>query len=244
MRMLVAALLLAPSLAISAGGSLHLDRAPDVSGDKAALQNGAKLFVTYCLNCHGASHLRYQKLLDLGFSEEQVKTQLMKTADKIGEPMRVAIRPAEAKKWFGAAPPDLTLVARARASGDGSGADWLYTYLRSFYQDDSRAIGWNNVVFENVGMPHVLWELQGTQVMKTETAADGKTQRKLVVEKAGMFSQADYDKQVADLVGFMVWMGEPTAGLRKALGTGVLVFLVALFALAYALKREYWKDVH
>lgn len=244
MRKLIATFLFVPALSWAAGAALHLDRAPDVSGDQAALQNGAKLFVTYCLNCHGASHLRYQKLLDLGFTEQQVKESLMTTAEKIGEPMRVAIRPAEAKLWFGAAPPDLTLVARARASGDGSGADWLYTYLRSFYRDETRPTGWNNLVFENVGMPHVLWELQGTQVLKTEAAADGKAHKKLEMEKPGFMAAKDYDKQVADLVGFIVWMGEPTAGLRKSLGMGVLVFLVVLFGLSYALKREFWKDIH
>jgi ubiquinol-cytochrome c reductase cytochrome c1 subunit len=244
MKKLIATILFVPALSWAAGASLHLDRAPDVSGDQTALQNGAKLFVTYCLNCHGASHLRYQKLLELGFTEQQVKESLMTTAEKIGEPMRVAIRPDEAKRWFGAAPPDLTLVARARASGDGSGADWLYTYLRSFYKDETRPTGWNNVVFENVGMPHVLWELQGPQVLKAEAGADGKTHKKLELEKAGFMSAKDYDKQVADLVGFIVWMGEPTAGLRKSLGLGVLVFLAVLFGLSYALKREFWKDIH
>lgn len=245
MRKTIAALLFAPALAWAAGASLHLDRAPDVSGDQAALQNGAKLFVTYCLNCHGASHLRYNKLLDLGFTEQQVKEQLMTTAEKIGEPMRVAMRPTEAKKWFGAAPPDLTLVARARASGDGPGADWLYTYLRSFYKDETRPTGWNNTIFENVGMPHALFELQGEQTLKVATSADGtQTTKSLELSKPGFMSAKDYDKQVADLVGFMVWMGEPTAGLRKQLGVGILIFLVVLFGLAYALKREFWKDIH
>lgn len=244
MKKLFATLFLAPALSWAAGASLHLDRAPDVSGDQAALQHGAKLFVTYCLNCHGASHLRYKQLLDLGFTEQQVKDELMTTAEKIGEPLRVAIKANEAKAWFGATPPDLTLVARARASGDGTGADWLYTYLRSFYKDETRPTGWNNLVFENVGMPHVLWELQGLQTLKTEVDAAGKTSRQLAPLSPGHLSPADYDKAVADLVGFMVWMGEPTAGLRKTLGVGVLVFLFVLFALSYALKREYWKDVH
>lgn len=245
MRKTFAALLFAPALAWAAGASLHLDRAPDVSGDQAALQNGAKLFVTYCLNCHGASHLRYNKLMELGFTEQQVREQLMTTAEKIGEPMRVAIRATEAKKWFGATPPDLTLVARARASGDGPGADWLYTYLRSFYKDDTRPTGWNNTIFENVGMPHVLYELQGVQTLKVATSADGKqTTKSLELARPGFLSAKDYDKQVADLVGFMVWMGEPTAGLRKQIGVGILVFLVVLFGLAYALKREFWKDIH
>jgi ubiquinol-cytochrome c reductase cytochrome c1 subunit len=139
-----------------------------VQGDKAALQSGARTFVNYCLNCHGASFVRYNRLTELGLTEQQVKDNLMFTADKIGETMRVAARPEEQKVWFGAAPPDLSLVARARASADGSGADWLYTYLRSFYVDEKRPTGWNNTLFANVGMPHVLWELQGQQVLNNE----------------------------------------------------------------------------
>ena len=243
MKKFLAALLFAPALALAAGGSVHLDKAPDVQGDQAALQNGAKLFVNYCLNCHGASYLRYNRLTDLGLTEKQVKDNLMFTADKIGEPMRVALKAAEAKKWFGATPPDLTLIARARASADGSGADWLYTYLRSFYRDDKRPTGWNNVVFENVGMPHVLYELQGEQVLKVEKDGD-KEHKKLELAKPGKYSAADYDKQVADLVGFLVWAGEPQAGFRKKLGFGVLIFLGILFVVAYALKKNYWKDVH
>jgi ubiquinol-cytochrome c reductase cytochrome c1 subunit len=244
MKKLLAALFFAPALALASGASVHLDAAPDVSGDKAALQNGAKLFVNYCLNCHGASHLRYNKLTELGLTEQQVKDNLMFTAEKIGEPMRVAIRSDEAKQWFGATPPDLTLVARARASEAGTGPDWLYTYLRSFYRDEKRPTGWNNTVFENVGMPHALWELQGTQVLKVAKDASGHESKKLELAQPGKLSAKDYDKQVADLVGFITWMGEPTAGLRKQLGYGVLVFLAVLFGLAYALKKEYWKDIH
>jgi ubiquinol-cytochrome c reductase cytochrome c1 subunit len=135
-------------------------------------------------------------------------------------------------------------VARARASGDGTGPDWLYTYLRSFYVDDKRPTGWNNTVFENVGMPHVLFELQGTQVLKTTKDAAGHDVKKLELATPGKLSAKDYDTQVADLVGFITWMGEPTAGLRKKLGYGVLAFLAVLFVLAYAVKKDYWKDIH
>lgn len=236
LKKLFAALLLAPTLALAAGASIQLDKAPDVSQDKAALQNGAKLFVNYCLNCHAASQLRYNKLLDLGLTEAQIKDNLMFTTDKIGEQMTIAMRPAEAKKWFGAAPPDLTLIARARASADGSGADWLYTYLRTFYRDEARPTGWNNVIFANVGMPHILNELQGVQVLSED--------HKLKLAVPGKLSPVEYDKQIADLVGFLVWMGEPHADLRKQLGIAVLVFLGILFVLSYALKKEYWKDIH
>ena len=237
MKKLLTALLFAPLMALASGAAVHLDKAPDVSGDNAALQNGAKLFVNYCLNCHGASFMRYNRLTGIGLTEQQIKDSLLFTADKVGEPMRVAIRPDEAKKWFGATPPDLTLIARARASEAGPGADWLYTYLRSFYRDDKRPTGWNNVVFENVGMPHILWELQGQQVLNHET-------HKLELAVPGKLSAAEYDKQIADLVGFLVYIGEPVSGLRKQLGIAVLLFLGVLFVVAYALKREYWKDVH
>jgi ubiquinol-cytochrome c reductase cytochrome c1 subunit len=144
--------------------------------------NGAKLFVNYCLNCHGASYMRYNRLQQIGLSEQMIKDNLMFTADKIGEPMRIAMQRDEAKVWFGAAPPDLTVIARSRASEFGSGADWLYTYLRGFYRDSERPTGWNNVIFENVGMPHVLYELQGEQVAKvtertTATAARSRPSR-------------------------------------------------------------------
>ncbi len=237
MKKLLTALLFAPLMALASGAAVHLDKAPDVSGDNAALQNGAKLFVNYCLNCHGASFMRYNRLTGIGLTEQQIKDSLLFTADKVGEPMRVAIRPDEAKQWFGATPPDLTLIARARASEAGPGADWLYTYLRSFYRDDKRPTGWNNVVFENVGMPHILWELQGQQVLNHET-------HKLELAVPGKLSAAEYDKQIADLVGFLVYIGEPVSGLRKQLGIAVLLFLGVLFVVACALKREYWKDVH
>ncbi|MDO9602240.1 MAG: cytochrome c1, partial [Rhodocyclaceae bacterium] len=143
---------------------------------------------------------------------------------------------ADAKAWFGVAPPDLTLIARARTSAAGSGADWLYTYLRSYHRDDSRPTGWNNPVFPNVGMPHALWELQGEQVMDAD--------HKLVLAKPGLMTPADYDAMVADLVGFLTYVGEPMANFRKALGVVVLIFLFILFIVSYALKREYWKDIH
>ena len=239
MKKFLIALLLAPMLAFANSGGAHLDKWPGSVSDKAALQNGAKLFVNYCMNCHGASYMRYKNLLDLGLTEQQVKDNLMFTSDKIGELMRVAARPDEQKQWFGATPPDLTIIARARGElGDaGAGADWLYTYLRSFYRDANRPTGWNNVVFENVGMPHVLYGLQGQQALNHET-------HKLEVVVPGQMAPAEFDKAVSDLVGFMVWMGEPQQEFRKTLGLFVLAFLGLLFVLAYALKKEYWKDIH
>jgi len=235
--------LFAPALAMAAGAVLHLDRAP-VSKDPAALQHGAKVFVNYCLNCHSASFTRYNQLENIGLSEQLVRDNLMFTGERIGDLMKIAMRPADAKAWFGATPPDLTLIARQRASEFGSGADWLYTYLRQFYRDEARPTGWNNVVFANVGMPHALWELQGTQVAHVTDNADGTKHIELSLDKPGKQSAAEFDKTVADLVSFLVWMGEPVAEKRKAIGTYVLLFLVGLFVLSYALKKNYWKDIH
>ena len=239
MKKFLIALLFAPMLALASGGNVHLDKWPGSVSDKAALQNGAKIFVNYCLNCHGASYMRYKNLIDLGLTEQQVKDNLMFTSDKIGGLMAVAARAEEQKQWFGATPPDLTIIARARgeAGNAGAGADWLYTYLRSFYRDENRPTGWNNVVFENVGMPHVLYGLQGQQVLNHET-------HKLELAVPGQLAPAEYDKAVSDLVSFMVWMAEPDQEFRKTLGYGVLAFLFVLFLLAYALKKEYWKDIH
>lgn len=239
MKKFLIALLFAPVMALASGGHVNLDKWPGSVSDKAALQNGAKLFVNYCLNCHGASYMRYKNLMDLGLSEAQVKDNLMFTSDKIGGLMSVAARADEQKLWFGATPPDLTIVARARgeAGNAAAGADWLYTYLRSFYRDPNRPTGWNNVIFENVGMPHILYGLQGQQVLNHET-------HKLELAVPGQLAPAEFDKAVSDLVGFMVWMGEPQQEFRRTLGFFVLAFLAVLFVVAYALKKEYWKDIH
>lgn len=235
MKKLFVLVLLTPMLAFASGAELHLDKAPDRSRGRAALQNGAKIFVNYCLSCHSASYMRYNRLKDIGLMDDQITANLMFTADKIGEQMKVGMRRDDAKVWFGVAPPDLTLIARARASEFGSGSDWLYTYLRAFYRDSNRPSGWNNLVFENVGMPHVLWELQGEQVMGDNNA--------LKLAKPGKLKPEEYDAMVADLVGFLKYMGEPVGEFRKSLGVGVLLVLAVLFALSYALKREYWKDI-
>lgn len=238
--------LFAPTLA-TAAGELHLDKAP-ISKEPAALQHGAKLFVNYCLNCHAASFLRYNRLQEIGLSEELIKDNLMFTSDKIGDQMKIAMTRDQGKEWFGVPPPDLTLVARARSSEFGSGADWVYTYLRQFYRDPSRPTGWNNKVFENAGMPHVLWQLQGDQVANVEEKDDGNggtiKEVSLELTKPGTMSAEEYDKSVADLVSFLVWAGEPVAEKRKTIGIFVLIFLAGFFVLAYLLKKNYWKDIH
>lgn len=236
MKKLLFAILFAPVVALAGGATLHLDTAPDKANDMAALQNGAKIFVNYCLNCHSASYMRYNRLKDVGLNDDQIRDNLMFTADKVGEPMRIAMQRNDAKVWFGAAPPDLTVIARARASENGTGADWLYTYLRSFYRDENRPTGWNNVIFENVGMPHVLWDLQGDQVMGAD--------HKLKLVKPGKLKPQEYDAMVGDLVAYLKYMGEPVSEFRKHLGVVVLIFLAVFFVFAYALKREFWKDIH
>ncbi len=157
------------SVAQAAGGGFPLERFTESKiHDQAALQDGAKTFVNYCLGCHGASSMRYNRLQDIGLTSEQIRANLLFTAEKVGEPMRITLSAHDAKEWFGALPPDLSVIARARASGEGSGADWLYTYLRSYYRDSNRPSGWNNALFENVGMPHVFWQLQGSRGAKIE----------------------------------------------------------------------------
>jgi ubiquinol-cytochrome c reductase cytochrome c1 subunit len=163
-RWLAAWLLATPLAAVAAGGGVPLDPFPTAKlTDPAALQNGARLFVNYCLGCHSLGLMRYNRLTDLGLTEAQIRDNLMFTGQKVGDQMRIAMTAGDAKQWFGALPPDLSLTARSRSSPDGSGSDWLFSFLRSFYRDDTRATGWNNAVFAAVGMPHVLWELQGSR---------------------------------------------------------------------------------
>lgn len=236
--------LLAPAAAFPAGGHFALDTAPIDNTDVASLQRGARNFVSYCLNCHSAQYMRYNRLTDLGLSEQQIKDNLMFATDKVGEPMTIAMKPKDAKVWFGAQPPDLSVIARSR------GADWLYTYLRTYYRDESRATGWNNLAFPNVGMPHVLWELQGQQLLEQHKESaegghgGGHAEPKLVLAQAGTLSPKEYDAFVADLVNYLVYMGEPARASRVQLGIITLIFLGVLFVLAYLLKKEYWKDVH
>ena len=161
LKTLLAALALVPALALANEGGYPLDHAPDRSTDMAALQNGAKLFVNYCLNCHSASAMRYNRLRDIGLTEEQIKNNLLFAGDKVGDLMKTNLAAKDAKEWFGVVPPDLSVITRAKSSEAGSGPDWIYTYLRTYYRDSSRPTGWNNALFPNVGMPHVLWELQG-----------------------------------------------------------------------------------
>ncbi|MGN6082813.1 cytochrome c1 [Trinickia sp.] len=220
-----------------------LDRAPNNTHDIASLQHGAQLFVNYCLNCHSANLMRYSALEQIGISQKEIEQNLLFTTDKVGNPMTVAMRPADAKAWFGVTPPDLSVEARAR------GSDWLYTYLRSFYRDDTRPTGWNNMVFPNVGMPNVLWQLQGVQTAKFTDMTDPETGEKthqferFESVKPGTMSRVDYDSAVADLVAYLTWMSEPTQQTRRQLGVFVLIFLGVLTFFAWRLNAAYWKDV-
>jgi ubiquinol-cytochrome c reductase cytochrome c1 subunit len=214
----------------------------------ASLQNGAKLFVNYCLNCHSAAYMRYNRLQDIGLTEKQIKENLLFTTDKVGETMKAAIDPKQAKDWFGANPPDLTVIARSRAGANGSGADYLYTYLRTYYRDETKATGWNNLAMPNVAMPHPLWELQGERKpVYNEVEEHGhKTQvfaGKWEQVKPGSMTPLQYDQAIGDLVGYMQWMGEPAQASRVRVGVWVLLFLLMFAVFAWRLNASYWKDV-
>lgn len=245
MKKLIFAFLMAvvPVLGLASGGA-HLDDANIDLSDQASLQRGAKYFVNYCLSCHSAKYQRYNRMAkDLGLTDEEVKDNLMFTTDKIGNTMNIAMDPVAAADWFGTTPPDLSVIARAR------GVDWLYTYLRSFYLDDSRPFGVNNVVFPDVGMPHVLWELQGAQkaVYKTEKDSAGNDHDvfdHFEQVTPGSLSPEEYDTMSRDLTAFLAYIGEPIQMERQRMGKWVLLFIAVFFVLAYLLKKEYWKDVH
>ncbi len=222
----------------SAGHNVQLDKAPVDLADKESLQRGARVFINYCLNCHSAGYMRYSRLQDLGLSEDQIKQNLLFAGEKPGETMAVAMSRNDAKLWFGATPPDLTVIARSR------GADWLYSYLRGFYRDDSRPTGWNNTVFDKVGMPHVMWSLQGEMVPVYKKGVEHEIVEKLELAKPGSVTLAQYDAMVGDLVNYLAWMGEPAKMQRMQIGLIVLAFLAIFFVVAYYLKKEFWKDIH
>ncbi len=231
----------------AAGGGVALDKAPIKTNDLVSLQNGAKLFVNYCLNCHSAAFMRFNRLKDIGLTDQQIKDNLLFTTEKVGETMKAAIDPKQAKDWFGANPPDLTVIARSRAGSGGSGADYLYTYLRTYYPDETKATGWNNLVFPSVGMPHVLWELQGKRVpvydTVTEHGHDVQVFKGWKQVTPGTMTPAQYDQAIGDLVNYMQWMGEPAQNTRVRVGVWVLLFLSVLTLFAWRLNAAFWKDV-
>jgi len=230
MKRILFCLLLVPFMALAAEVGYRLDHSPHDVKDLASLQSGARTYVNYCLGCHSAQYVRYKSLTEIGLTEAQIREHLLFTGEKVGDMMKSPL-PAQAKQWFGVVPPDLSVIARSR------GADWLYTYLRTFYRDPKTATGWNNAVFPSVAMPHALYLLQGEQTYDAE--------KKQWAEKTkGAMSRTEYDATVRDLVNFLAWIGEPQAAQRKSLGIAVLLVLALLiFPLTYWLKKEYWKDV-
>ena len=233
--------------ATAAGPAVTLDKAPKRTNDMAALQNGAKLFVNYCLSCHSAAFMRYNRLRDIGLTDKQIAENLTFTTDKIGDTMKASIDPKQAKAWFGANPPDLTSVARPRSSSAGTGADYIYTLLRTYYRDPQKPTGWNNKTFPNIGMPHPLWELQGEQrpvYQKVESHGhEVEVVKGWEQVKPGKMSQAEYDQNVGDLVAYLQWMAEPAQNSRVRIGVWVLIFLAAFTVVAWRLNAAYWKDV-
>ncbi|MCK5881575.1 MAG: cytochrome c1 [Sinobacterium sp.] len=237
MRILISALFISLisfiplSSSYAASSGVHLEPVELDLSDKASLQRGAKTFVNYCLSCHAASFMRYNRMAkDLGLSEDQVLNNLMFASDKIGDTMTIAMRSDDAKKWFGVTPPDLSVISRAR------GVDWLNTYMRSFYLDDKKSMGTNNTVFKDVGMPHVLWEQQG-YASKDESGHISHAE-------GGDLSSYDYNLMISDLVNFLAYVGEPSKIQRLALGKWVLLYLFLLFLVVYPMKKAFWKDIH
>jgi ubiquinol-cytochrome c reductase cytochrome c1 subunit len=229
MKKLLITLLFMPMLALANTAAITVT-APIDATDYASLQRGARTFVNSCLNCHSANYMRYNRLKDIGLSEAQIKDNLLFAGTKVGDTMTTAMNPKDAKKWFGVAPPDLSVEVRAR------GADWVYAYMRGFYRDSTTPTGWNNTVYDKVAMPHVLYELQGEQVMNHET-------HKLELVKPGKLSPSEYNTYVGDLTNYMAFMAEPGKQKRQHLGLWALLFLGVLLVLAIKLKKEYWKDI-
>ena len=229
MRFFVIIFLFISPLSFSAE-NIELSKAPVDLTDNLSLQRGAKIFTNYCLNCHSAKYMRYSNLQDIGLSAETIKNDLLFTGNKIGDTMSVNMSMKDSKKWFGAAPPDLSVVARSR------GADWIYSYMRGFYRDPTRPMGWNNTVYVNSAMPHILWELEGEKILNPKT-------KKLEKFSSGKLNAKEYDATIADLTNYLVYMSEPDQLKRKKMGYYVIGFLLLLLFLTIKLKKEYWRDI-
>ncbi|UOV02444.1 cytochrome c1 [Pseudoxanthomonas mexicana] len=227
--------------AFAAGGGATLQAGNDLS-DRASLQRGAQLYMNYCAGCHSLKYMRYSRMAeDLGLTEDEVMKNLNFTGAKFGEQVQVSMPAAGGEKWFGKMPPDLSVISRVR------GSDWIYTYLKSFYLDESRPLGWNNKLFPNASMPNPLWELQGLQHAEfgpVDPATGERHVEGLKVAQAGRQSAPEFDQTARDITNFLEYVGEPAALKRQSIGVWVILFLAALTFLAYLLKQEYWKDVH
>ena len=241
--LLALALLVLPQYLIAASDDPIYEVDVDTS-NVHSLQRGARLYVNYCIGCHSAAYMRYNRLgKDLGISEDILETNFMFGTDKPGDTMNIAMKPSDAIRFFGVQPPDLSVIARSR------GDDWLYSYFMTFYRDTDRPFGVNNLQFKDVSMPHVLWELQGFQrpVYKTETRDDGTEVRVidyLEQDEAGKMTPEEYQEAVYDLVNFLVYLSEPAKFKRQKIGVWVIIYLLAFLVIVYMLKKEYWKDVH
>ena len=229
MRFFIIIFLFISQLSFSAE-NIELSKAPVDLTDNLSLQRGAKIFTNYCLNCHSAKYMRYSNLQDIGLSAETIKNDLLFTGNKIGDTMSVNMSMKDSKKWFGASPPDLSVVARSR------GADWIYSYMRGFYRDPTRPMGWNNTVYVNSAMPHILWELEGEKILNPKT-------KKLEKFSSGKLNAKEYDATIADLTNYLVYMSEPDQLKRKKMGYYVIGFLLLLLFLTIKLKKEYWRDI-
>jgi ubiquinol-cytochrome c reductase cytochrome c1 subunit len=239
MKKYILLMLLLLPLRIFASAGVELQDADIDLSDTASLQRGAKTYVTYCLGCHSAKHIRYKRIaIDFQVSDDVVLKDIAPFGARIYDQMHSAMNAHDANKWFGTTPPDLSLVARSR------GADWLYSYLKGFYVDKSKPLGVNNTVFADVGMPNVLWQLQGLQQPIYKTDSEPKVLEKLVIDEPGTLSAEEFDRTVNDLVNFLVYIGEPVQVEREQIGKFVLFFLLMFLVIAYLLKKEYWKDVH
>ena len=245
---LIAALGIATGAQASGGEEITWDKAPNNLSDLPSLQNGAKLFVNYCVTCHSAAFIRYNRLRDIGLSEQQIKDNLLFTTDKVGDTMKTTMDAKQAKDWFGGTPPDLTLVARSRSGHGGSGADYLYTYLRTYYRDPTKATGWNNLAFPNVGMPNVLWELQGERepqfATHEEHGHEVKVFRGWKQVTPGTMTPLQFEQAAGDLVGYLQWMAEPAQNSRVRVGVWVLIFLGLLTLITWRLNAAFWKEVN
>ena len=231
----------------AAGGGAVWDKAPSNGTDLTSLQNGAKLFANYCLNCHTANYARFNRLKDIGLTDQQIQSNLNFLSDKVGDLMHAAIDPVDAKGFFGAAPPDLSVIARSRSGAGGTGGDYIYSLLRSYYRDGTKLTGWNNTVFPGVAMPNPLWQLQGQRepiFRKVEShgheveVLDGWKQ-----VTPGTMSPSEFDAAVGDLAAYLTWMAEPVRNTRVRIGAWVMLFLAMFTVIAWRLNAAYWKDI-
>ncbi len=239
MKKIIYTLLVLLPLSALAAGNVKLSSVNIDLTDNASLQRGAKHYVTYCLGCHSAKYMRYKRIaMDLDIDDAVVLAEIAPEGANIYDPMHTAMNPDDSKKWFGTTPPDLSLIARVR------GGDWLYTYLKSFYIDKNKPFGVNNTVFKDVGMPNMLWQLQGIQTASIQKVQGEDIVAYLKIKEKGRLSNKEFDKVVTDLVNFLVYAGEPIQLERQQMGKYVLVFLILFCIIAYLLKKEYWKDIH